>query len=784
MSAETGFFGQVNCNREKIMNHAQISRRQNVVLAALLLWSSCSLAEHYTVPLWVPATTLDAPQGVLRIINTTGESATVDIYAVDDSGARSGPATFTLNASVAVEFNATDLASGDATKGLTGGVGTDVGDARLLIETGLQIVPLVYVRATDGTLSAMHDTVRAASVSGSGQHRYEVPVFNPSTEVTQLSRLRLINPGDAAATITIRGRDDSGMVASGGDVTLTLAAGDAQTLTTQQLEAGDSTITGRLGAGTGKWRLTVTADQPLQVMNIVAASAGYWNNHSTTAVPGAAPADQAALNERFVGASVIYETGNGRFSLNAMAGDRFTETGESDGVSTTFLGSYSYVGIGPDAGRLTFDYDDGNECRAKFYFSSRTTGWFASHCTGSDDPDGYWLGGNWFVDDPGDTAPSFAAMSGPGDRTYTVGTAIETLTLPEASGGDGVLTYSLSPDVPGLSFDATRRQLTGTPSTEGSYAMTYTAMDEDGDTAMLNINITVSADSPGTGSGGDCYAGLLVRIGQNCTYPGTSDEFTINVRGRGRFLTFLAGIRIRINNQTINGRVYDFVASHIGSGVWRIDRIAGTSDTSPSFEGASGPGDQNYMVGTAIDALTLPAASAGNGMLNYSLSPNVPGLTFDGTTRQLSGTPSTAGTYNMAYAVTDRDGGTDTRNFTITVEEPDDGSGTDNQVSVQNGTCSGQVIADSTVNVSMSGSVRAQVAVSDVRVTGYANGARVGIDVLGSIAAGDSEEFSITGIVSTSASTLTCTVDVEYVRIGAQGASDRVAADLGRRILN
>ena len=355
----------------------------------------------------------------------------------------------------------------------------------------------------------MHDTVHAATTGGSGQHGYDVPVFNPSSDAGQASRLRLINPNDGSASVTISGRDDTGAVATGGDVTLTLATGGAQTLTAQYLEAGDSTITGQLGAGVGKWRLTVSSDQPLKVVNLVTSSSDYLNNLSTTAVRGAAPADQPALNERFVGVSVIYETGNGRFTLNAMEGDRFTETGEFDGVSTTFMGSYSYVGIGPDAGRLTLDYDDGNECRANFYFLSRTSGWFASHCTGSDEPDGYWLGGNWFVEDPDDSSPSFAAVSGPGDRTYTVGTAIETLTLPEASGGDGALTYGLSPNVPGLSFDATPRQLAGTPSMAGTYTMTYTVMDEDGDTSTLNFNITVSADSPETGSGGRLPCGSV-----------------------------------------------------------------------------------------------------------------------------------------------------------------------------------------------------------------------------------------------------------------------------------
>ena len=62
------------------------------------------------------------------------------------------------------------------------------------------------------------------------------------------------------------------------------------------------------------------------------------------------------------------------------------------------------------------------------------------------------------------------------------------------------MAYSLSPNVPGLTFSAAARQLTGTPSTAGTYAMTYTVTDEDGDTDTLSFTITVSADTTETGS--------------------------------------------------------------------------------------------------------------------------------------------------------------------------------------------------------------------------------------------------------------------------------------------
>ena len=269
-------------------------------LAALALWGSAALAEHYMLPLFVTSTTAGTTQGVLRLLNDTGESGSVEIHAIDDAGTRTGPATFTLNAWTAMEFDASELASGNAMKGLSEGLGTLSGDVRLAIETELQIVPSAYVRAADGTLSAMHDTVRASvAAGGGGGYRYLVPIFNSASEVTQSSRLRLINPGDRIASITIEGRDDTGAAATGGTVQLTLPAGGGRTLTAQQLEAGDTGmtgqagqagLTGRLGAGVGRWRLSVSSDRSIQVVNVVSATSGYMNNLSTTAVPGAAPA--------------------------------------------------------------------------------------------------------------------------------------------------------------------------------------------------------------------------------------------------------------------------------------------------------------------------------------------------------------------------------------------------------------------------------------------------------------------------------------------------------------
>ena len=92
-------------------------------------------------------------------------------------------------------------------------------------------------------------------------------------------------------------------------------------------------------------------------------------------------------------------------------------------------------------------------------------------------------------------APSFATDAAIADQTYSVDVAIADWVLPEASGGDGDLTYSVSALPAGLEFDALSRTLAGTSTaaTDGALTVTYTVADSDDDTAALTFTITVAA---------------------------------------------------------------------------------------------------------------------------------------------------------------------------------------------------------------------------------------------------------------------------------------------------
>ena len=116
---------------------------------------------------------------------------------------------------------------------------------------------------------------------------------------------------------------------------------------------------------------------------------------------------------------------------------------------------------------------------------------------------------------PADTAPAFVSGVPVPDQTYTAGTQIATLTLPEVDSnnpGNGAPVYTLTPqaDIPGgLNFDDTARTLSGTPNAVAAattVTLTYTVADSDGvsgaaDEDSLTFTITVNPATPVTSAG-------------------------------------------------------------------------------------------------------------------------------------------------------------------------------------------------------------------------------------------------------------------------------------------
>ena len=204
----------------------------------------------------------------------------MEIHAIDDSGARFGPVMLPLGAKESVQFSSWELERGSEAKDLSGTTGEGEGSWRLEFDTELDIAALAYARQS--AFVGLHDVVPEI-----WPLQWYVPTFNPGSNLGRLSLLRLINPNDDDAQVVIDGLDALGESPPDGRVYVTLPGGAACTISARELESGEvdgpcqSAISGRFGDGEGKWQLLVTADRPVQVMNLMRGPNGDLGNLST-----------------------------------------------------------------------------------------------------------------------------------------------------------------------------------------------------------------------------------------------------------------------------------------------------------------------------------------------------------------------------------------------------------------------------------------------------------------------------------------------------------------------
>ena len=134
--------------------------------------------------------------------------------------------------------------------------------------------------------------------------------------------------------------------------------------------------------------------------------------------------------------------------------------------------------------------------------------------------------------------------------------------------------------------------------------------------------------------------------------------------------------------------------------------------------------------------------------------------------------PTSARTYYYGACVEAVSGESNTTNncsagVQVTVE-----SGGGNDIEVEITSCTGTRITPSLASITMRGTVRARVSVTSVEVRGTVNGSFLGTDFLGSIAAGSSKNFSISGVVPVSGTSIRCSARVSARRAFGAGAEE------------
>ena len=117
----------------------------------------------------------------------------------------------------------------------------------------------------------------------------------------------------------------------------------------------------------------------------------------------------------------------------------------------------------------------------------------------------------------------------------------------------------------------------------------------------------VPESTPTQPARGECYAGLVVRPGESCTYPGSSQVLSVDGEGKGRwsaipFLTFSGEINVSL---TVNGREERFVARPQSDGSWIIEEAGGSEAQTSETTNTPMPTPEPQAPITASDPFAL-----------------------------------------------------------------------------------------------------------------------------------------------------------------------------------
>ena len=250
-----------------------------------------------------------------------------------------------------------------------------------------------------------------------------------------------------------------------------------------------------------------------------------------------------------------------------------------------------------------------------------------------------------------------------------------TKVLDPATGGDSDLKYNAAPMPPGLTFIQSSRTITGTPTTQGTTTVEYTATD--GDDTATEVDDDVARQSF------DIVVYLKPSLADVSDVMATKDAvFTLDLPdvegGRGPF-NFTAsprpaGLDFIESSRTITGTpttieevdvTYTVTDADGDSASVSFKISVSEGDTSPTLQSIS---DQ-YARKDSPFSFTLPGPAGGNAPYTYTATPLPTGLTFNESELKIEGTPTQVEDVSVTYTVTDTDLDVASRSFTIHVSD-------------------------------------------------------------------------------------------------------------------
>ena len=272
-----------------------------------------------------------------------------------------------------------------------------------------------------------------------------------------------------------------------------------------------------------------------------------------------------------------------------------------------------------------------------------------------------------------DAAPVFPGTTGP-QQSWTMGLSIGVITVPAASGRP-TPTYSAAGLPDGVRFDPRTRIITGTPTGSGRGTIAITARNSQGmDTYVYHYFISAPNTAPSfIHKNVPNQAWTLNQAITEVSIPGATGNPPAEYSATGipRGLSFNPSSRFIRGTplSTGSGTITITARNTVGTDTLSFNYTIGSTSTIPAF-----PTDATISVSwtqnKAIPTLTVPAAT-GTPAPTYSASGVPTGITFNPSTRTISGTPLHAGSGHLIVTATNSAGADTLRfNFVIAPEAP------------------------------------------------------------------------------------------------------------------